>query len=193
VRPFHIMGRGKNNFKNIGYSSEQYIDFWREMLVYLLKKPILEVGTAHLVKKAIFGQHPLFLDLQSPCGAAINQLAYDFNGDIFTCDEGRMVGGDMFRIGHASQSYKDVMCAQNIKGIVKCSVNDLLGCKRCAFKPYCGVCPVLSYLEYGSPVPRTGTFECRVLRSQFRFIFEAFFTQKSYRDMFTRWAQTKDL
>ena len=46
---------------------------------------------------------PNYLDIRSPCGAGIGQIAYSYDGKIYTCDEGRMLGGmgdDIFCIGN---------------------------------------------------------------------------------------------
>lgn len=31
------------------------------------------------------------MELRSPCGATMGQISYYYNGDIYTCDEGRMI------------------------------------------------------------------------------------------------------
>ncbi|RLE42623.1 His-Xaa-Ser system radical SAM maturase HxsB [Candidatus Woesearchaeota archaeon] len=196
VQPFHPLGRGKKNYKELRFSVEEYIKFWKALLDYIVKekKKIHEVETTFLVRKSIFGENPLFLDLQSPCGAVINQLTYDYNGDIYTCDEGRMVEEDLFKIGHVTQAYEDVVNSGGVCSIIKLSLNDTLAsCNRCAFKPFCGVCPVLTYGEFGTPIPRANTFWCKLRKAQFRFIFEAYFNDRNYRRIFQKWAKTKDL
>ena len=46
-----------------------------------------------------------YMELRSPCGAGVGQLAYYADGDIFTCDEGRMLhemGQSTFRLGNVN-------------------------------------------------------------------------------------------
>ncbi|MBI4802992.1 MAG: SPASM domain-containing protein [Elusimicrobia bacterium] len=100
-------------------------------------------------------QDPGYLDARCPCGAAIGQLAYNYNGDLYTCDEGRMVGwagDDLFKLGNVFRdSYKKVMSSDITR---VCAVSSNLeaqpACARCAYKPYCGVCPVYNYATQGS-------------------------------------------
>ncbi len=187
VKPVRAIGKGKDE----KVSPERYIEFWKELINLLINEKISEVYTTILIKKAILNENPLFTDLESPCGAVISQLAYEYNGDVYTCDEGRMIEDDVFKLGNVVEDYKDII--HSGKGIIKCSQNELLFCKRCAFKPFCGVCPVASFAETGSPIPKIGNFDCKVVMAQFEFLFEKFFSEKSYEKMFLKWAETKDL
>jgi len=40
--------------------------------------------------KILTENDPNFLDSRSPCGACIGQVAYNYDGKVYTCDEGRM-------------------------------------------------------------------------------------------------------
>lgn len=53
-----------------------------------------------------------YMELRSPCGGAIGQLAYYYDGNIYTCDEGRMLaemGNDSFKLGNVNNTYKELM------------------------------------------------------------------------------------
>ncbi len=194
VRPFDRLGRGCDNAGVLGITPEQYFTFWKRLLTYIVtkKKPISEIGTNLMVQKAILGLNPMLTELQSPCGAVINQLAYDYNGDIYSCDEARMAG-DMFRLGNVFQGYKEIVSSDSVRGLIKCSINDVLACQRCAFKPFCGVCPVISYVTTGSPITKTQTFQCKLRKAQFKWLFETYFSKPRFKEVFNSWAKTKDL
>ena len=144
----------------IEYSRRNYLDFYREAVDYMLEKnragaEILERYAAIFLTKILTGDDPNFLDIRSPCGAGIGQLAYNYDGSIFTCDEGRMLhemGDDLFRIGHASESrYRELMTHDTVRALTAASNLDAQpDCTSCTYNPYCGICPVHNYETQGS-------------------------------------------
>jgi hypothetical protein len=44
-----------------------------------------------MLKKMLTTSDPNYVDTRSPCGAVIGQVAYNFDGKIYSCDEGRMM------------------------------------------------------------------------------------------------------
>lgn len=58
---------------------------------------------ASILLRRVRGDFMNYMELRSPCGAGVGQLAYYADGDIFTCDEGRMLhemGQSTFRLGN---------------------------------------------------------------------------------------------
>jgi uncharacterized protein len=195
VQPFHALGKAKILKDKISFLAEDYVKFWQTMIEYIVDNdlPLKEVTASFLLRKVIKNENPLFVDLQSPCGAVINQLAYDYNGDIYSCDEGRMVDSDLFKVGDVDMKLSEVLKSPTACSLIGLSVNDLLHCDNCAFKPYCGVCPVLAYAENASPVSKPNSFECKVVKAQFRYLIKKYFSELSYKNKFDSWASTKDL
>ncbi|MBI4802326.1 MAG: His-Xaa-Ser system radical SAM maturase HxsB [Elusimicrobia bacterium] len=160
IRPLAPIGYAKSLWGAIGYEAKDFSAFYLKSLDYILKLNrggvvIREKTAAMMLDKIINFRYPGYLDARCPCGAAIGQLAYNYNGDIYTCDEGRMVGwaGDvLFKLGNVFRdAYKKVMSS----GLTRvCAVSSNLeaqpACARCAYKPYCGVCPVYNYATQGS-------------------------------------------
>lgn len=96
VRPLSPIGYAKRSWGKIGYSADEFVEFYRRILDHILQlnldgKEIFERNAAILLTKILQRKDPGFVDLRSPCGAAVGQLAYDYDGNIYTCDEGRMV------------------------------------------------------------------------------------------------------
>ncbi|MBU2573126.1 MAG: His-Xaa-Ser system radical SAM maturase HxsB [Elusimicrobia bacterium] len=160
IRPLAPIGYARNLWDTIGYEAKDFAVFYLKSLDYILKLNrqgvvIREKTAAMMLDKIINFQDPGYLDARCPCGAAIGQIAYNYNGDLYTCDEGRMVGwagDDLFKIGNVFRdAYKKVMS----NGVTRvCVVSSNLeaqpACARCAYKPYCGVCPVYNYATQGS-------------------------------------------
>jgi len=186
------LGYAQEVWDEIGCTPEEYFDFWRKGLDYLTnnKLNIIEVVTYYLLKKVLNEEDPLYLDLQSPCGAAIGQLAYDQKGNIYTCDEARMF--DEFKLGNVKKdSYKDILTSPKTCSIVAASTNDTLLCDACVWKPYCGVCPVCTYATRGTLITQLPLdYRCKILKKQFNYIFEKMLSDKKYLDLFMKWSQT---
>jgi len=197
LRPLSPIGYAKNVWKDIGYSANDFIDFYKKSIDYIIEinkrgEKFIERNAAIKLKKILLNEDPNFLDLRSPCGAVIGQLAYNYNGDIYTCDEGRMVGayGDFtFKIGNVYKSkYKDILFSPNAVKCIYSSINDLNPkCIRCDFKPYCGLCPVFNYETsktlYGS---YNSFYWCDIEKGIFEIIFEKI-KSKKIKEIFLRW------
>jgi radical SAM protein with 4Fe4S-binding SPASM domain len=110
--------------------------------------------------KILRGDDPGYLDIRSPCGAGIGQLAYDATGAIYTCDEGRMLareGDETFRLGHVRDArYRALMAHPTVRAMLVASNLDAQpACTACAYRPYCGVCPVHNHKTQRSLAGRT--------------------------------------
>jgi len=160
LRPLSPIGYAKKFWDVIGYEPEEFLSFYSESLKYVLdlnrKGVNIKEKTAQmLLHKILNFEDPGFLDLRCPCGASIGQLAYNYDGSIYTCDEGRMVGwegDDFFKVGDAGKSsYKSIMSNSQTKGcVISSNLESQPMCFRCAYKPYCGVCPVVNYESQNS-------------------------------------------
>jgi uncharacterized protein len=142
------LGVAKNSWDKIGYTIDEFLDFWKKSVDYIFslnKKGILifESNVDLILKKLYSTSDPNFLDLRSPCGIVIGQLAYNYNGDIYSCDEGR---SDRYYImGNVKKdNYNRVLQSKKAKELVTSSINENHLCDACVYKPFCGLCPVLS-------------------------------------------------
>jgi radical SAM protein with 4Fe4S-binding SPASM domain len=165
------------------YGPQEFFDFYRRAMEYILAlnkkgESFVERKTLILLAKIFDAHDPDFMDLRSPCGAAIGQLAYNYNGDVYTCDEGRMLGrcqDDTFRIGRVfKDSYATMMRHATVSAMCVAScLENLPGCHDCAYAPYCGVCPLLHYKSYGSLFrPHKYSDDCSLNEKVLDFIFQ---------------------
>ena len=184
LRPLSPIGYARGVWKDIGYKPEEFAAFYRSALEYIIGlnrrgEFFVERNAALLARKVLRMEDPNFLDLRSPCGAAIGQLAYNWDGGVYTCDEGRMAGSggdDFFRLGSVHEnSYREVIGAppSRVCAMASCLENQP-ACSRCAWKPWCGVCPVHNYETQGSPWGNIAAGDwCRVQKGVFAAVFEA--------------------
>ena len=160
LRPVSPFGLSKKLWNKLSFSVEDFLRFYREALDYIIElnakgKKIYERTAQIFLGKILLDRDPNFLDLRSPCGAGIGQLAYNYNGDVYTCDEGRMLsmlGDESFRLGNVKRdSYAKFIDSEIVKVMCFSSCLDgLPRCSECVYKPYCGVCPIYNYITEGN-------------------------------------------
>ncbi len=159
VRPLNPMGFATRTWEKIGYTPQEFNAFWEECLGIIVDlnrrgTEIIERGAALFLARMLTDEDHGYVDLRSPCGAGIGQVAYDHTGLIYPCDEARMVarmGDDLFELGDVTRcSMADVVGHETVRaiGVASC-IEALPGCQDCAYQPYCGVCPVVNYVAQG--------------------------------------------
>ena len=174
IRPLTPLGYAKEHWDNIGYRPEQFIEFYKESLKYILisnrNGHFIREGHAVLFLRKILKQDPSnYMELRSPCGAGIGQIAYYYDGNIYTCDEGRMLGEmglDYFRMGSVDNTYQELMDSQVCKVTCQASVLEALpSCCDCVYHPYCGVCPVVNMaLEDNIYARQINDYRCKIYK-----------------------------
>jgi len=188
------LGYAQKSWSNLGYTPKEFLNFWKKAIDYMVElniqgKEIYESITTYILKKILTDEPNIFVDLQSPCGAALNQLAYDNEGNVFTCDEGRQY--DLFNLGNVKDnSYKEILTSNSAASIIAASTNDCALCDACVYKPYCGLCPVLTYAETGTLTPKLATNDrCKILKGMFDYIFDKIITSESHLKVFENWSK----
>jgi His-Xaa-Ser system radical SAM maturase HxsB len=178
---------------DIDYPAEEYIEFWKKAMDHILdmnrKGTYFEERLSTVILTKIFKTEPNYLDLRSPCGAAIGQLTYGHDGKVYSCDEGRMLGDELFMLGRLEDGYRKII--ESGCPIVSASINDSQYCELCVYKPYCGICPVCNYAEQGSLVAVVpSTRHCRIYMACFDYIFEKL-QSKETREILLSWIRQK--
>lgn len=136
------------------------------------------------------------MELKSLCGGVIGQLAYNYNGDIFTCDEGRMLAetGDLsFKLGNVfKRTFSDVFKSSVCESIFTVScVEAIPSCEQCAYSPYCGVCPVCNYTQDKKLFTDTpNSYKCKIYKGILDILFRKINENNSDRnEVFKRWTE----
>jgi radical SAM protein with 4Fe4S-binding SPASM domain len=168
------MGVASNVWERLSYSVEEFFEFWKTGVEYAYKNNIKEYSSYLLLQKILQRKDPNFLDLMSPCGGAIGHMAYNFNGDIYTCDDGRMINDNTFKLGTVYEnSFDEIIHSFKVQNFVCFSTNDKPPCMSCAYQPFCGICPVHNYATTGNLFPdESPDNRCRILKLQFDYLFE---------------------
>jgi radical SAM protein with 4Fe4S-binding SPASM domain len=115
---------------------------------------IAEVYAKILLTKILTPYGTGYVDLQSPAGAGLNVLVYNYNGDVYATDESRMLaemGDHTFWLGNVrTHSRKDIFSSDAFLNLSSASCNQALnGCSDCALQTYCGSDPIFNYATQG--------------------------------------------
>lgn len=183
IRPLTPLGTAKDIWNSIGYSPKEFLEFYKQCITYVLelnkKGTQIREGHAQLfLGKILRKQTSNYMELRSPCGASIGQIAYYHNGDIFTCDEGRMLsemGDNSFKLGNVYDSdYNDLMSCDTCKTMCASSILESLpGCCDCVYQPYCGVCPVINFAQEKNIFRRNiSNYRCDIYKGMLDIIFD---------------------
>lgn len=163
IRPLNPYGFATSTWRVIGYTMDEYLEFYGRVLDYVLELNLqgvqIQEGTAAIfLKKMLTPDDPNYVDIRNPIGSGTGQVAYHYNGKIYPSDEGRMLGGmvnrddaDLFLLGQLGEAtYHDVVRHPTVKSLVVSSFLDSLPmCSTCWNMPYCGVMPINNYMDFG--------------------------------------------
>lgn len=153
-RSLNPYGRAMSGNNELEYSVDEYLQFVKEGLAYLIELNIngvfiSEGYTTLLLKRMLLPFSTGFVDLQSPAGFGISGAIYNYDGTIYGCDEGRMLsemGDKKFMLGTVDDMYKEVFCSDFLKEFLSNTVvESMVGCCDCAFRVWCGADPVRHY------------------------------------------------
>lgn len=156
LNPYGFAVKARNA---IGYSTDDFLRFYKDALAYIID--INRRGTTFpeayttLVLRKILTPWPIgFVDLQSPSGAGLGVVVYNYDGDVYSSDESRMLaemGQHVFRMGNVLEdSYTDIFFGETMQVIASAACNEALpGCSDCAYQSYCGADPVRHFSTQG--------------------------------------------
>jgi uncharacterized protein len=159
VRDLNPFGFAVKARSAIGYSTESFLHFYRDVLAYVIdinrKGRTFSEALTTMVLTKILTPWPIgFVDLQSPAGAGLGVVVYNYDGDVYASDESRMLaemGEHGFRMGTVLEdSYTDIFFGETMQTIASAACNEsLAGCSDCAYQPYCGADPVRNFSTQG--------------------------------------------
>ena len=182
IRHLTRLGKAAKEWDSIGYTADEFMDFYRravDKLIDINKKGIfIQEQHASILLKKINGININYMELRSPCGGGIGQLAYFADGRIFTCDEGRMLaemGNDAFLLGDVYNStYNSLVTGAACRTVCAASTLETIpSCCDCVYQPYCGICPVINYALTEDILEKTPrSFRCQVYAGMLDYLFE---------------------
>lgn len=161
LRPIDPFGFVEKTARVVEYPRTDYLAYYRRATDYILAKnregtQMLERYAAIFLTKMLAGEDPNFLDIRSPEGAGIGALAYNYDGKVFSSDEGRMLhekGDDAFLVAPDVRvaRYRDVVGHPTVRASVLASnLDGQPDCVDCPYNPYCGTQTAHNHKTLGS-------------------------------------------
>ncbi len=159
LRPISPYGFAVRTADKTGYDLEAFLEFYRIGLDHILQinksgYDLTEVYAKILLTKILTPHGTGYVDLQSPAGAGMNVLVYNYDGDIYATDESRMLaemGDYTFRLGNVrTHTRRDIFTSETFINMAAAACNQsLAGCSDCALQTYCGSDPIFNHATQG--------------------------------------------
>jgi His-Xaa-Ser system radical SAM maturase HxsB len=184
------------------YDAAEWLQFYKEGLDHVIKlnlngERFVERYAAIILTKMLTPFNPGYVDLMSPAGIGTQALVYNYDGDIYASDEGRMLaemGDKTFRLGNAmTDSYEDIIFSDALLNPIEDSFTGSVPmCSECAFEPFCGAEPVFHHATQGDPVghkPTSGF--CTRNMEIFRHLIELMENSPEIEQIFRSWVASR--
>jgi len=182
LRPLNPYGFAAADLKKLWYEPEEFIEFYKKSMDYIIQLnkewvKFREAMSSMYLSKILTEKDPNYLDERSPCWACIWQVAYNFDGKIYSCDEWRMLwrmwDDSFMMVDMKDTSFKDypgydtynkMIDSETTKVMVQASTLDWLPWYNdSVYKPYIWVCPIHSYKSTWNIIPNFAKDEKRIL------------------------------
>lgn len=203
IRKLSAYGFARRNQQRLGYSLTEFQHFYERALARVFKwnrsgVPLVEVSASIYLNKILSPFDAGYVDLQSPTGAGLSCLVYNYDGFVYPSDEARMLkemGDESLRLGPIGASLYDLLNSDVQQRLVRASLNRFTpGCNECAYRNFCGPDPVSAQSQFGTMcAPVLLTEHCQ--RSQW--MFDLMFSklqhgEPEFIDLAYRWALSKN-
>lgn len=186
IRPLTPLGKAHETWKTIGYTSKEYLDFYLSCIDDILEanrngNDLREVYASLLLARMSGNCRQRYMELSSPCGGGTGQIAYGYDGNVYTCDEGRMLatmGNNLFRMGSVNNNYQSLLKSAACKAVCSTSVLESLPeCSGCVYLPYCGTCPVVNMACSNELISQEANgYRCAITKGILDDLFERLYT-----------------
>jgi His-Xaa-Ser system radical SAM maturase HxsB len=172
LRPLSSYGFARRNQALLGYTTDQFMAFYRRALDRVLMwnargTEIREVYAGLILNKLISTFDAGYVDLQSPNASGQAVLVYNYDGFIYPSDEARMLaesGDTSFRMGEIGTPQDALDASPAMQRIRRDgSADQDADCVRCAFRHFCAPSPVdaASAVAFKPGISTRETDHCR--------------------------------
>jgi uncharacterized protein len=199
LRPLSPYGFAIKTKSFAAYDVERWLPFFEEGLDYVIELnrsgvPMVEQYSAIVLKKMLTNDDPGYVDLTSPAGIGIGAIVYNYDGDVYASDEGRMLaemGDRTFRLGNLHRdSYEEIMLSESLlRPLEESFTQSAPMCTDCAFESYCGADPTYHHATSGDFLGRKPTSGfCRRNMAIFKLLLDRYEGDPFTRSLFQTWA-----
>ena len=159
IRPLSHYGFARSNQSRLSYGFREFASFYErafERVLYWNRcgTELREVAASIALNKMLCPFDAGYVDLQSPTGAGLAVLLYNYDGYVYPSDEARMLaasGDTSLRLGRIGEAIEDLLATDVQKQLIESSLSHVAeGCRDCAYNAYCGPDPVAAYNQWGA-------------------------------------------
>jgi His-Xaa-Ser system radical SAM maturase HxsB len=162
LRPISPYGFAVKSNHRTGYEMDAFLEFYKTGLNHILELnrqgySLVEIYTKILLEKILTPEGTGYVDLQSPSGAGLNVLVYNYDGDVYATDEARMLAemqDHTFKLGNVMEhSRAQIFTSPAFLNLLAGACNQSLpGCSDCAFQAWCGSDPIYHHATQGDHI-----------------------------------------
>ena len=96
LRPLSPYGFAIRSKAYRAYNAQRWLNFYEAGLAYIIElnrqgEQVVEFYASTVLKKMLTSEDPGYVDLMSPAGIGIAGVVYNYDGDVYASDEGRML------------------------------------------------------------------------------------------------------
>lgn len=198
LRPLSPYGFAVKTKAIAAYNRDAWINFYKTGLTQILEvnksgKRFVEFYSQVILTKMLTPFTPGYVDLVSPSGIGIGAMIYNYDGDVYASDEGRMLaemGDKTFRLGNLQRdSYEDIIYSDALLDPLEDSfAASAPMCTECAFEPFCGSDPVYHHATQGDYVGKKPLSDfCKRHMAMSRHLITLMRDDRQVRDIFLGW------
>jgi len=188
--PFFPSGRGKQQTE-LSIKPQDYFVAMQKLFYKIYKHNLKNKKRAMERTISTLLRHILtpfrdYMCMRMPCGAGLNTLAFDCNGDVYPCDD--FLGQDKFLLGNIRESNLHKILSNSKPQIAPLTERSFssVGCKDCAWQGICGGgCPGTNLAFYNTLNHKD--YFCEFKKKFINFLFELIANEKI--DMSVLYAQ----
>ena len=199
LRPLSPYGFARRNLTLLGYTTEQFMVFYRRALDRVLEwnargVALREVYASLILNKLIATFDAGYVDLQSPNASGQAVLVYNYDGFVYPSDEARMLaetGDTSFRMGEIGAPLGELQSSAAMQRMRRYgNAGDDADCSSCAFRHYCAPSPVdaASATAVRPGTPTRATEHCRRQTAMFDEMLTRLVCAEPSNTTFQRWA-----
>jgi uncharacterized protein len=148
IRPISPYGFAVKTKTAYRYQVDRFLEFFKRCLDRVFywneKGTRLVESYSQLIARKLLTPFPTtYVDLQHPAGTGISAIVYNYDGDVYASDEGRMLAemkDYTFRLGNLHKDeYASALGGSHLRNIIASScLQTVPQCSSCAYMPYCG-------------------------------------------------------
>jgi His-Xaa-Ser system radical SAM maturase HxsB len=201
LRPMSPYGFAIKTKSYTAYKDEEWLDFYFEGLSYIIEINLQGVRFSEhyaslILTKMLTPYSTNYVDLMNPSGIGIAAAVYNYDGDVYASDEGRMLaemGDKKFRLGNVHMNaYQEIFTSESLlEPLEESFTSSVPMCHECAFESYCGADPVFHYSTQGDFIGNKPTSKfCNRNMAIFRKLISLMEDDSRIKNIFMTWIKT---